>query len=332
VVRDVDRYREGAQVEIDILTRLYRHSKTVPYWHHCNVILMSSMEFRGHKCLNFPVYGLSLYDFLRKNHYRGFTVPTVQEMGVQLCATIAYLHNFKLIHTDLKPENILLKNSGYSNASADGRRIPDSNDIVLIDFGSATFEYDHHTSIVSTRHYRAPEVVLGCGWSYECDIWSIGCIMSELVDGDVFFSTHENMEHLALMEKALGPIPKSLVRQADRGKKYFYNYELMWPEKASSKDSVRAVEEMVPLRKTFQHLPAFCSFLEGCLTYEMEERFSAVDCLTSPFFEDVIKGKKYHMFLPPDLRDKLERQAQGKIVVEGSELDDSELDNKSISI
>ncbi len=47
----------------------------------------------------------------------------------------------------------------------------------MIDFGSATFEEDHHTAIVSTRHYRAPEVIFGSGWSYECDIWSLGCIM-----------------------------------------------------------------------------------------------------------------------------------------------------------
>lgn len=42
-----------------------------------------------------------------------------------------------------------------------GRRYPISTDIKLIDFGSATFEDQHHSSIVSTRHYRAPEVILG---------------------------------------------------------------------------------------------------------------------------------------------------------------------------
>jgi serine/threonine protein kinase len=38
-------------------------------------------------------------------------------------------------------------------------------------------------SIVSTRHYRAPEVILGLGWSYPCDMWSVGCIMVELLTG-----------------------------------------------------------------------------------------------------------------------------------------------------
>lgn len=34
-------------------------------------------------------------------------------------------------------------------------------DVRLIDFGSATFDHEHHSTIVSTRHYRAPEVILG---------------------------------------------------------------------------------------------------------------------------------------------------------------------------
>ena len=38
--------------------------------------------------------------------------------------------------------------------------------------------------MVSTRHYRAPEVILGLGWSFPCDIWSVGCIVVELATGE----------------------------------------------------------------------------------------------------------------------------------------------------
>lgn len=41
------------------------------------------------------------------------------------------------------------------------KRVPASSDIKLIDFGSATFDNQYHCSVVSTRHYRAPEVILG---------------------------------------------------------------------------------------------------------------------------------------------------------------------------
>lgn len=99
----------------------------------------------------------------------------------------------------------------------------------LIDFGSATFDHEHHSTIVSTRHYRAPEVILGesihcpssralrnrspairsaeLGWAQPCDVWSIGCILFELYLGVTLFQTHDNREHLAMMERILGPIP-----------------------------------------------------------------------------------------------------------------------------
>ena len=66
-------------------------------------------------------------------------------------------------------------------------RQPATSDIKVIDFGSATFSDQYHSTIVSTRHYRAPEVILGLGWSFEADIWSIGCILVELVTGRPVF-------------------------------------------------------------------------------------------------------------------------------------------------
>lgn len=60
--------------------------------------------------------------------------------------------------------------------------------VKLIDFGSATFEWEHHSSIVSTRHYRAPEVILELGWSHPCDVWSIGCIIFELYHVSTFLT------------------------------------------------------------------------------------------------------------------------------------------------
>lgn len=50
------------------------------------------------------------------------------------------------------------------------RKVLKDTTIYLIDFGSTVSEGDHHSTIVSTRHYRAPEILLGLGWSYPCDI------------------------------------------------------------------------------------------------------------------------------------------------------------------
>ena len=139
------------------------------------------------------------------------------------------LHDLNLIHTDLKPENILLVTNSYQTFTYN-RNIPSSSttvqriarqrrvlldtEIRLIDFGSATFDDEYHSSVVSTRHYRAPEIILNLGWSYPCDIWSIGCILVEFFTGDALFQTHDNLEHLAMMENVCnGKIEPKIVRQ-----------------------------------------------------------------------------------------------------------------------
>lgn len=133
--------------------------------------------------------------------------------------TITVLHDLHLIHTDLKPENILLVNNSYqtftysknipssstvTHRSATQRRVLLDTEIRLIDFGSATFDDEYHSTVVSTRHYRAPEIILQLGWNYPCDIWSVGCILVEFFTGDALFQTHDNLEHLAMMQYVCG--------------------------------------------------------------------------------------------------------------------------------
>lgn len=65
----------------------------------------------------------------------------------------------------------------------------------VIDFGGATYDDDDHKStIVNTRQYRAPEVILEVGWSFPSDLWSAGCIIAELYTGDLFFATVRRSE------------------------------------------------------------------------------------------------------------------------------------------
>ena len=148
--------------------------------------------------------------------------------------TCVVLHDLNLIHTDLKPENILLVSNQYQTFTYN-RQIPSSSrsqqrsakyrkvlldpEIRLIDFGSATFDDEYHSSVVSTRHYRAPEIILQLGWSFACDIWSIGCILVEFFTGDALFQTHDNLEHLAMMEAVCNTkIEREMIQQVRQGR------------------------------------------------------------------------------------------------------------------
>ncbi|XP_024516992.1 serine/threonine-protein kinase AFC1 isoform X1 [Selaginella moellendorffii] len=224
LIRNVQKYRDAAMIEIDVLNELARYDRNGS--RRC-VQLKRWFDFRNHICMVFEKLGPSLYDFLRKNEYRPYAIDLVREFGRQLLESVAYMHDLTLIHTDLKPENILLVSpdhvkvpdfKGLYQRSGPGRcyvRVPRTSEIKLIDFGSATFNSHYHCSVISTRHYRAPEVILGLGWSYSCDIWSIGCILVELCSGSTLFQTHENLEHLAMMERIIGPLPAHMIEKAE---------------------------------------------------------------------------------------------------------------------
>ena len=103
--------------------------------------------------------------FQKENNYHPYTLEQVRHITYQLCYSVKFLHECKLTHTDLKPENILFVSSDWEvcynpKKRRDIRRVKNT-EVRLIDFGSATFDWEHHSKVVSTRHYRAPEVILG---------------------------------------------------------------------------------------------------------------------------------------------------------------------------
>ncbi|KAF8400776.1 hypothetical protein HHK36_014078 [Tetracentron sinense] len=298
VVRSIRKYRDAAMIEIDVLQLLAKNDKggsrcvQIQHW----------FDYRNHICIVFEKLGPSLFDFLRRNKYCPFHVDLVREFGRQLLESVAYMHDLHLIHTDLKPENILLVSSecvklpGYKRISPDEmhfRCLPKSSAIKLIDFGSTAFDNQNHRSIVSTRHYRAPEVILGLGWSYPCDLWSVGCILVELCSGEALFQTHENLEHLAMMERVLGPMPQHMIQKANRGtEKYFRRgTRLNWPEGATSRESIRAVKKLDHLKNLVsRHVEcsrtSLTDLLHGLLKFDPSERLTARQALNHPFFKN----------------------------------------------
>ncbi|KAI9122014.1 hypothetical protein K1719_006703 [Acacia pycnantha] len=305
VIRSIHKYREAAMIEIDVLQRLARHDIGNA---RC-VQIRNWFDYRNHICIVFEKLGPSLYDFLRKNSYRSFPIDLVREFGRQLLESVAFMHDLRLIHTDLKPENILLVSSDcikvpdkfLARTTKDGsyfKNLPKSSTIKLIDFGSTTFEHQDHSYVVSTRHYRAPEVILGLGWNYPCDIWSVGCILVELCSGAALFQTHENLEHLAMMERVLGPLPPHMVVKADRrAEKYFRRgARLGWPDSSTSRESMRAVWKLLRLPNLImQHVDHsagdLIDLLQGLLRYDPAERFKAREALRHPFFARDLKRR-----------------------------------------
>ena len=83
--------------------------------------------------------------------------------------------------------------------------------VKLCDMGNACYVEKHYSDIIQTREYRSPEVILGGEYDETADIWSLACMIFELVTGDYLFDPkkgktyRKNDDHLALMSELIGP-------------------------------------------------------------------------------------------------------------------------------
>lgn len=303
VIRDVKRYVENADIEAQILKKVCADPESKKT--HC-VQMVSTFNHGRHYCMAFETLGPSLYDFLKDNNYQGFKVSDIQTIARELLTCLEFLHDkMHLTHTDLKLENLLLCDGAARSVQnpRGGRRektmqAPLSASIKVIDFGNATFADEHHSSVINTRQYRSPEVIMGLRWDEKSDIWSSGCILMELYLGELLFSTHENLEHLKLIETIIGEIPQGMFQgsNAECMQKYLARdrstnrYSLNWPAGASSSKSVERVRDAQKLHRQVdpKHklLADFCSKL---LTIDPSKRPSAREALQHPFLEEVLE-------------------------------------------
>ncbi|XP_020502149.1 dual specificity protein kinase CLK4 isoform X1 [Labrus bergylta] len=286
IIKNIDRYREAAMSEVEVLKQL--KSLDLEKRYAC-VHMLDSFDYHGHVCIAFELLGLSTYDFLKENNFQPFPVDHIRHMAYQIIRAVKFLHKNKLTHTDLKPENILFVDSRYDmeynpDMKRDERTLKNP-DVKLVDFGNATYEHEHHTSVVSTRHYRAPEVILDLGWDHSCDVWSIGCILIEYYLGSTLFQTHDSKEHLAMMERVLGPIPVNLLQKTKK-QRYVHRCKLDWDAHSSSGRYVR--KHCKPLKhylssKGEDHQQLF-DLIEKMMAYDPAKRLSLEQALQHSFF------------------------------------------------
>ncbi|KNC98912.1 CMGC/CLK protein kinase [Spizellomyces punctatus DAOM BR117] len=297
VIRAVQKYRDASKVEIRVLNALKTHD---PENRKRCIHLQETFDYRNHICMVFELLSQSVFDFLKENAFAPFPPWQIKAFATQILEAVAFLHDLGLVHTDLKPENLMLVDNqtrvvGGSRRSAKARKELLCTSIRLIDFGSAIFEEDYHSSVVSTRHYRAPEIILCTGWSFPCDMWSVGCILVEFCTGDALFQTHDNLEHLAMMEAVLGKFPEKIIRSVGKAsQKYFRNNRLDWPNSETQKQSKRFVKNMKPLRDIIRPqddiMESFLDLVQQMLVYDPRERITARQALQHQFFRMDIPG------------------------------------------
>lgn len=193
-----------------------------------------------------------------------FSGAEVKCLMKQLLSGVAYLHDNYVMHRDLKPANILYNNKGQ---------------LKICDFGLArqfsSFPRDY-TQMVVTLWYRAPELLLGTRrYSSAIDVWSVGCIMAQLLTGHALLNGQGEIDQLRKTYDVLGnPAADSYLATLP-----------LWSKCSHIKRSAHAVPlQEVLLRANVSVTDELLDLLNRLLDLNPETRITAQDALDHPWF------------------------------------------------
>lgn len=249
---DDDHVRKTSLREVRVLKQL----------RHPNVIsLLDVFRRDGKLYLVFEFVENTILQLIELKRH-GLSPGEVRRYTYQLLNGVDYCHAHNIIHRDVKPENILVSKDGL---------------LKLCDFGFARqlSSRGRYTDYVATRWYRAPELLVGdVSYGKAVDIWAIGCIFSELSDGQPLFPGDSDLDQLSLIMRTCGPVPDRMVDIFERNSLY---RRVMFP--------VTHVEQA--LRQRFQKCSdSWLEFLTSCLRTDPTERPSCAALMNLPYFTE----------------------------------------------
>ncbi|KAL6762900.1 kinase-like domain-containing protein [Haematococcus lacustris] len=205
----------------------------------------------------------------------GMDREAVRLILFQLCTAIAFIHAQHIVYRDVKPENLLINEQGH---------------LKLCDFGFARHispsGEDKLTDYVATRWYRAPELLLGppyedvhgtvqSKYGPAIDMWAIGCLMGELMDGEPLFAGDSDLDQLYRIQTVLGPVTPSqqaLFNSNPHNAGIVFNFKEPLTLAARYEDRMTEVE---------------LDFLSRLLTLDPSQRITGQACLQHPYLADL---------------------------------------------
>ena len=169
-----------------------------------------------------------------------------------------------------------------------GPEIDPSIEVKICDIGNACWFNHHFSTIIQTRQYRSPEVILGINYNETSDIWSLACMLFELATGDFLFEPRKgetfskNDDHLAQIIEAVGKMPKNFALSGFDSYKYFDKNGKL---KRIKKLIYYPIKDILVKKYNFKEkeAKAFSDFLMPMLEYYPDKRASARELLKHPW-------------------------------------------------
>lgn len=188
----------------------------------------------------------------------------------QLCRALSYIHSLEICHRDIKPQNLLLD--------------PQTGVLKLCDFGSAKILIpgEPNTSYICSRYYRAPELIFGSTtYTTQIDIWSMGCVMAELLLGLPLFPGDSGVDQLVEIIKVLGTPTKEQIHAMNQ-----HYTEFRFPQ-IRGHSWTKVFRNRTP--------PEAIDLIAKLLQYTPSQRVKPIDACTHPFFDEL---RDPNTFLP----------------------------------
>ncbi|CAD8093290.1 unnamed protein product [Paramecium sonneborni] len=210
-------------------------------------------------------YPESLYTYNKSFRQVQAKMPEilVKIYSYQLLRSIYYISLLSICHRDIKPHNILVN--------------PNQHKLQLCDFGSAKrlVKTEANISYICSRCYRAPELIFGAvNYDTQIDVWSVGCVIAELFNGEPLFLGDSAVDQLIEIIKVLGtPTKVQVLSMNTEYDMQSYKFPLIkprdWKKVIKTNDSL-AIE-----------------LISKLLVYCPKTRFTPIQALCHPYFDQL---------------------------------------------
>lgn len=180
--------------------------------------------------------------------------------------------------------------------SQDDQGVPDEEHLIgvkIADLGNACWYDEHFTDDIQTRQYRSPEVLIGASWGCSADVWSLACMIFELLTGDYLFdpvnghSYTKDDDHIAQIIELLGKFPSQLLKDGKFTSEFFNSRGDM---KNISKLKPWGLKDVLIDKYKYSEQDAYdiSDFLLPMLSINPEKRADAGGMINHPWLADAV--------------------------------------------